>query len=66
MRRRQVTFERVIRGHEPAADPDDAVVLTPGERMAAVWELTRSTLAWTHAAEPRLQRSICRVERPRR
>lgn len=65
MSRRQITFERVVRGHEPPNDPDDAALSTPGQRMAAVWEITCSALAWTHAAEPRLQRSVCRVERSR-
>jgi hypothetical protein len=36
------------------------------ERIAAVWELTLEGLAWSlppDADEPRLQRSVCRVER---
>ena len=38
--------------------------LTPGERLEAVWELTLEYLAWRgeDASEPRLQRSVCRVE----
>ncbi len=38
---------------------------TMEERIAAVWELTLECLAWSDpdAGEPRLQRSVCRLER---
>lgn len=41
---------------------------TPEERIDAVWDLTLLCLAWKQdvVVEPRLQRSISRVERPRR
>jgi hypothetical protein len=37
----------------------------PQERLAAVWELVLEDLAWRSpdATEPRLQRSVCRLER---
>lgn len=37
----------------------------PADRLAMVWELTLEYLAWRQpdAPEPRLQRSVCRVER---
>jgi hypothetical protein len=37
----------------------------PEERLAAVWELVLEDVAWRRpdAPEPRLQRSVCRVER---
>ena len=40
---------------------------TMEERIAAVWELTLECLAWSDpdANEPRLQRSVCRIERLR-
>lgn len=39
---------------------------TAEERMNAVWELTLLCLAWqpNHDDEPRLQRSISRIQRP--
>src|SRR5262245_37004699 len=41
---------------------------TPEERINAVWDLTLLCLAWNGdpASEPRLQRSVSRVQRPRR
>ena len=35
------------------------------ERLHLVWEMVLEDLAWRHpdAPEPRLQRSVCRVER---
>ena len=41
---------------------------TPEERIEAVWELTQLCLAWEQAkaGEPRLQRSVSRVQRPAR
>ena len=39
---------------------------TPAERMNAVWELTLLCLQWRpgQSDEPRLQRSISRIQRP--
>ena len=40
----------------------------PDERLAMVWEMALEYLAWMdpNASEPRLQRTVCRVERKRR
>jgi hypothetical protein len=42
--------------------------MSPSDRLEAVWDLTLEYLAWRggDAGEPRLQRSVCRVERRRR
>lgn len=65
-RRRQGT-SRVILLHEdqgeldldPLADP------SPQARMEALWDLSLEYLAWTRPddGEPRLQRSVCSIER---
>lgn len=58
---------RVFRAGE--TPPDDGSVwrdTTPEQRMLAVWELTLYCLAWDRFDEPRLQRSISRVQRGRR
>ena len=57
---------RIIRKGEPLPQTDDWQRLSPGERMEAVWELTILCFAWRgdDAGEPRLQRSISRVQRP--
>ena len=55
-----------IRAAGPLLDYDDALrSLSPAERMALVWQLTLQCMAWTgaDADEPRLQRSVCRVQR---
>jgi hypothetical protein len=41
--------------------------VSPGERVEAVWGLALEYMAWRgeDAGEPRLQRSVCRVERRR-
>lgn len=59
---------RVIRpGEAPPEDPQSAP-LTPGERMEAVWTLTLACLAWNKdfVGEPRLQRSVVRIQRAER
>jgi hypothetical protein len=65
-RRRQATT-RVIRLGEDDGALDRAAWRgsTMEERIAAVWELTLECLSWSDpdAGEPRLQRSVCRVER---
>jgi hypothetical protein len=66
--RRFGAVQRLV-GHAHASTPSDTVAsLSMEERMALVWQLTVSCLAWNgdDAGEPRLQRSICRVERRRR
>jgi hypothetical protein len=61
---RQVT-SRVIRNASALPADSDWEAATPTERIAAVWELTRQCLAWNRKGddEPRLQRSISRVQR---
>ena len=65
-RRGQATT-RVIRIDEDDGAFDRAAWQgsTMEERIAAVWELTLECLAWSdpNAGEPRLQRSVCRLER---
>jgi hypothetical protein len=65
-RRGQATT-RVIRLDEDdgALDREAWAGSTMEERIAAVWELTLECLAWSDpdAGEPRLQRSVCRLER---
>jgi hypothetical protein len=59
---------RVIRdGHEEPYD-GEWLDCSPEERIEAVWTLTKICLAWTNQSsdEPRLQRTITRVERTRR
>ena len=56
---------RVIRPGDPLPDDRDWASATPEERIEAVWELTRICIAWQgdQTVEPRLQRSISRVQR---
>ena len=56
----------VIRPGDPVADEQYWDNATPAERMNAVWELTLICLTWQskQAHEPRLQRSISRIQRP--
>jgi hypothetical protein len=64
--RRTQGTSRVTRLHE--SDPhgiDPFVDSTPQARMEALWDLTLEYLTWIqpNECEPRLQRSICRIER---
>jgi len=58
---------RVFRGGTQPPD-DDWADSSPAERIEAVWELTRQCLQWnrTGTDEPRLQRSVSRVQRTQR
>ncbi|MEP7121887.1 MAG: hypothetical protein ABJE95_13285 [Byssovorax sp.] len=66
-RRRGMATTRVIRlaDDDGALDRNQWRGSTMAERIAAVWELTLEGLAWSQrdGDEPRLQRSVCRVER---
>jgi hypothetical protein len=64
-RPRKIT-SRVIRPGEQVPSEDYWALATPAERMNAVWELTLLCLQWRPGQndEPRLQRSISRVQRP--
>jgi hypothetical protein len=56
---------RVIRPGDPRADDRDWETFTPAERIDAVWDLTLLCLAWRgdQTIEPRLQRSVSRIQR---
>lgn len=61
--RKNVTT-RVIRPGDPLPDDADWETATPEERINAVWDLTLLCLAWgDQTDEPRLQRSVSRVQR---
>jgi hypothetical protein len=62
--RRQVTT-RVIRPGESPPEERDWLEATPEERIEAVWTLTKACLGWEgqEADEPRLERSVSRVQR---
>lgn len=59
---------RVIRAGDQAPGAWQADNSTPEARMEAVWELTLLCLAWRTEppGEPRLQRSVVRIQRSRR
>ena len=63
--RKNIT-SRIIRPGDWMPEDDYWDKFTPEERMNAVWELTLLCLAWqpNQADEPRLQRSISRIQRP--
>lgn len=65
--RKNIT-SRVIRPGAPLPEESEEEITTPEERINAVWELTLLCLAWQgdEADEPRLQRSVSRIQRPRR
>lgn len=56
---------RVIRDARAEPLEDEWSDSSPEERIEAVWTLTRLCLAWNNelADEPRLQRTITRVQR---
>jgi hypothetical protein len=68
IRRRAAAAIRVFRSEKPPAEAWQLHGSTPEARMSAVWELTLQCLAWQGdlQAEPRLQRSVVRIQRPRR
>lgn len=59
---------RVIRDGRPEPLDDEWIGSSPEERIEAVWSLTKLCLAWNNfvADEPRLQRTVTRIQRPRR
>lgn len=68
LHRKNIT-SRVVRPGEPLLPEEQGWAnTTPEERINAVWELTLLCLAWQkgQTGEPRLQRSISRIQRPRR
>ena len=64
--RRKHGSSHIIRLHDPMnQDLEVLAGSSPQARMEALWDLTLEYLIWIHSdeREPRLQRSICRVER---
>lgn len=64
---RTAITSRVIRPGSSVAEESFWDTVTAAERIDGVWELTLLCLAWqpNQAHEPRLQRSISRIQRPR-
>lgn len=62
--RKEVTL-RVLRPGEPEPPDTDWLAMTMEERIDAVWELTRLCMQWNagEEGEPRLQRSVVRIQR---
>lgn len=62
-RRRSITVRVLREGQEEPRD--DWAGTTMGERMEAVWQLTRLCMEWNRSetGEPRLRRSVVRVLR---
>lgn len=59
---------RVIRNGLPVAPDNDWLMASPEERIEAVWTLTKLCMAWNQPSErePRLQRTITRLQRAQR
>ena len=70
LKRREFSVARVVplHGEHRASETNEWAQHSMEERIAAVWEITLASLAWgsSDASEPRLQRSVCRIERGRR
>ena len=65
---RKDVISRVIRRGDPVPEEQEWENSTPEERINAVWDLTLLCLAWQNVQtdEPRLQRSVSRIQRPGR
>jgi hypothetical protein len=59
---------RVIRDGLPEPPDNDWLNDSPEERIEAVWMLTELCMAWNKlsASEPRLQRTVTRLQRAQR
>lgn len=59
---------RVIRPPETEPLENDWLNYSPAERIEAVWTLTKACMQWNAVSsdEPRLQRTITRIQRPQR
>ena len=66
--RRKNLTTRIIRNGDSPTQESHWDKTTPEQRIEAVWDLTLLCLAWQskQADEPRLQRSISRIQRPQR
>ena len=62
---RNVVTSRVVRPGDAVPADDDWLSRTVEERIAGVWELTELCYAWNRegSGEPRLQRTVARVQR---
>lgn len=62
--RRNVTVRKYKMGEEPLVD-DSERAMTPGERVNAVWEISKSLWAWKSRTfdEPEFRRDVTRVVR---
>jgi hypothetical protein len=70
LKRREISVTRIVPLHREhcasrASEANEWAQYSMEERIAAVWEITLASLAWgsSDAGEPRLQRSVCRIER---
>ena len=65
--REQITV-RVLRNGEPAPSDNEWVGTSPEERIEAVWTLTKLCMSWNEnsTVEPRLQRTVTRLQRAQR
>ena len=65
--RNEEITSRVIRNGLPEPPDNDWPMATAEERIEAVWTLTKLCLAWNtlSQSEPRLQRTVTRVQRAR-
>ena len=65
--RRRLGTSRIIALHEDDGDFEriSGPKASPQAQMEGLWDLTLEYLAWTRPddREPRLQRSVCRIER---
>jgi hypothetical protein len=61
-------YSRVIRADDVVVADTGWLEYSPADRIMAVWSLTEICLAWNSAifSEPRLQRSVSYIQRPRR
>jgi hypothetical protein len=66
-RRKRITV-RAIRDGLPEPPDKDWAMASPEERIEAVWTLTELCLAWNKLSEsePRLQRTVTRLQRAQR
>lgn len=65
-KRQRIVTTRIIRPGEvddARTERDDSTI---EERIEAVWQLTLACMDWGDPVEPRLQRAVSRVQRPRR
>lgn len=60
-------FVRTIRGKNAEIEGHELNALSPSERIELVWILTKLCLAWNNQLqdEPRLQRTVTRIQRKR-